>query len=477
VSKVGQISKAVLVKVTIVTWHLLPFAVRTLATYLGNHHAMTTLYKFSNYTFDAHAGLVYEEQGVHLPPKEKGLLQALLLARGQIVRKEDLMEKVWGTHETSDESISRTVYRLRVAMQACGGPEVVETVYNSGFRIKVPVCEVVRKECSTLNALTHSTRPNAIAALISARELLARQNLEDIEAAAQAARLAVSLDPGYAAAWTTLVEVRIVQAVRSLRPPREAGWLAKEAAQTALNIDPQSAAALAILGWVRAMIEQDGAQGLEELDRAQALDADFWFANLLRGWALQAVGRGHEAVAMVHRAQELNPSSYVVNALPAHFQMLAGKLSEAHASARELVRRFPTVDNAHAVASVMAALHGLHDEAELHGRRAMALAPNTPLMVAPLAYALANARRPEEARALLQGVEDSTLPQPSVALAPVYLALGDKARAVALLVDASERGIPQCAWTRDDPRLAGLRGDPVVQRLWAGLGRPAALVS
>jgi DNA-binding response OmpR family regulator len=86
------------------------------------YNPMTTIYKFANYTFDAHAGLVFEGRPVHLPPKEKGLLHALLVARGQIVRKEDLMVKVWGTHETSDESISRTVYRLRVAMQAAAGP-------------------------------------------------------------------------------------------------------------------------------------------------------------------------------------------------------------------------------------------------------------------------------------------------------------------------------------------------------------------
>jgi DNA-binding winged helix-turn-helix (wHTH) protein len=135
---------------------------------------MATIFKFANYTFDAHAGLVYDGQPVHLPPKEKGLLLALLAARGQIIRKEDLMVKVWGTSETSDESISRTVYRLRIAMQSSGGIEVVETVYNSGFRITVPIREVTMNESLSLNALTHSTRPNAIAALISAREFLAR---------------------------------------------------------------------------------------------------------------------------------------------------------------------------------------------------------------------------------------------------------------------------------------------------------------
>ena len=431
---------------------------------------MTTIYKFANYSFDMHAGLAYEGKPVHLPPKEKGLLQALLAARGQIVRKEDLMVKVWGTSETSDESISRTVYRLRVAMHATGGPEVVETVYNAGFRVTVPVREATMKESSSLNALTHSMRPHAIAALISAREFLARQSVDDIEAAAQAARLAISQDPSFAAAWASLAEIRMCQAVRSLRPPREAGWLAKEAAQTALTIDPQSSAALASLGWVQVLIDQDPARGMDALDRAIAIDPDYWVANMLRGWGLQSVGRLDEAVHMMRRTQELNPASYAVHATLALFLMFAGAQAEARDLAPQLAQRFATVDNAQAIASTVAAVNGRYDEALAYGRRAMALAPHTPIMHCPLAYALALAGHTDEARALVASMVESSLPLPSAALAPVYLALGQRDQAIAMLHDASERGVPQFAWTRNDPRLQPLRGDARAQRIWAGVG-------
>ncbi len=428
---------------------------------------MTTLFKFANYTFDAHAGLVYDGQPVHLPPKEKGLLQALLGARGQIVRKEDLMVKVWGTSETSDESISRTVYRLRVAMQSSGGPEVVETVYNSGFRVIVPIREVTMKESSSLNALTHSMRPNAIAALISAREFLARQSVGDIEAAANAVRVAISLDPTFSAAWSTLAEIRIFQAVRSLRPPREAGWLAKEAAQTALHIDPQSASALAILGWVRVLIDQDGERGLEDLDRAVSIDPDYWVATMLRGWALQAAGRHEDAVHMMRRALELNSVSHAVNSMLALYLMFAGKPSEGLEVALMLSKRFATVDSSQGIASILASVNGLHDEAVAFGLKAMELAPHTPIMHTPLAYALAYAGRNDEARKVLTSIEDSSLPLPTAAMAPVYLALGQREKAITLLQDAYERGVPQFAWTRDDPRLASLRGDLTVERIWS----------
>jgi tetratricopeptide (TPR) repeat protein len=354
-------------------------------------------------------------------------------------------------------------------MQSSGGPEVVETVYNSGFRVTVPVRESTMNESSSLNAMTQSMRPNAIAALISAREFLARQSVEDIDAAASAVRLAISLDPSFSAAWSTLAEIRIMQALRSLRPPREAGWLAKEAAQTALNIDPQSASALSILGWVRVMIDRDCERGMEDLDQAIAIDPDYWVANLLRGWVLQAAGRMDESVHMMRRTLELNSVSHAVNSILALYLMYAGRNEEALELAIDLAKRFPTVDNSQGIASVIASVNGMHEEAVAYGWKAMELAPHTPLMHAPLAYALAFSGRHDEARGVLKAIEESSLPRPSSSLASVYLALGERDKAIAMLQDASERGIPQFAWTRDDPRLAALHGEPVVERLWSGI--------
>ena len=68
---------------------------------------------------------------------------------------------------------------------------------------------------------------------------------------------------------------------------------------------------------------------------------------------------------------------------------------------------------------------------------------------------------------MLVAIEASSLPQPTAALAPVYLALGERGRAIALLQDAYERGVPQFASTRDDPRLASLHGEPAVERIWS----------
>ena len=170
---------------------------------------------------------------------------------------------------------------------------------------------------------------------------------------------------------------------------------------------------------------------------------------------------------MMRRALELNSVSHAVNSTLALYLMLGGNNAEGLEVALELAKRFPTVDNSQGIASMLCSVNGMHDQAVAFGWKAMELAPHTPLMHTPLAYALAYAGRHDEARNVLAAVEASNLPQPTASIAPVYLALGERDKAIALLQDAEERGVPQFAWTRDDPRLATLRGDPTVERSWA----------
>jgi len=51
--------------------------------------------------------------------------------------------------------------------------------------------------------------------------------------------------------------------------------------------------------------------------------------------------------------------------------------------------------------------------------------------------------------------------------AAVYLSLGDRVTAIAKLEEAARCGQPQFVSSRDDPRSAALRGDPVVEGQWA----------
>jgi DNA-binding response OmpR family regulator len=70
---------------------------------------------------------------LELAPKEFGVLELLLAARGRIVSAEELLERVWD--EAADpftSAVKITVSRLRAKL---GDPPVIETVAKSGYRI------------------------------------------------------------------------------------------------------------------------------------------------------------------------------------------------------------------------------------------------------------------------------------------------------------------------------------------------------
>jgi DNA-binding response OmpR family regulator len=68
-----------------------------------------------------------------LTPKEFGVLEQLLAARGRVVSAEELLARVWD--ETADPftgAVKITVSRLRAKL---GEPPVIETVAKAGYRI------------------------------------------------------------------------------------------------------------------------------------------------------------------------------------------------------------------------------------------------------------------------------------------------------------------------------------------------------
>ena len=424
-------------------------------------------YEFAGYRFDPEMGLSLGARPIRLAPKECRLLAVLLQAQGRTLSKEDLGALVWGDVAVSDSSIFRAVYKLRQAMAAAGGPDVVETLYGTGFRMAASIRLAAETRSPTVGDLVRTPHSAAANALLSAREYGGRRTPEDFEIAARAAQRALDLDPRYVAAWTMIAEVRCMQVARSLRQPRDAAHLAFVAIDEALACDPHCAAALALRGWMRGTVNLDVADGLADVDRALAEDPEHWGTFMVRGWLLQAARRHDESVDAMRRALVLHPTGQGVNAMLALYLALAGRMDEALVMARDLAEQFPTVENAQGVAAAVASMHGLYDEAIAFGRRAYELAPQTPLFHTGLAYALAMAGREDESRALLDRIEATPLPRPSAGTALVRLALGERERAVADLVDAYERGVPQFTWTRDDPRYAALRGEPRVEAVWS----------
>jgi DNA-binding winged helix-turn-helix (wHTH) protein/TolB-like protein len=77
---------------------------------------------------------------VHLKPKAMAVLDCLAEASGEVVRRDDLFERVWPGQVVSDATLTQCVVELRQAFgDSARSPRVIETIPKIGFRLMPPV--------------------------------------------------------------------------------------------------------------------------------------------------------------------------------------------------------------------------------------------------------------------------------------------------------------------------------------------------
>jgi tetratricopeptide (TPR) repeat protein len=352
-------------------------------------------------------------------------------------------------------------------MQTAGGPPVVSTIYSGGFRITAAVQKSAASQGSSVAALLQSRRPSVtLPLLITARQFAARHTPHDSVMALQAATEATMIDPEYGAAWVALAELHVQQALRYFAPAMDSARLARKAADQALSRDPQCGPAMAVRGWVRALIGREVALGLSDLEAAVDMDCDYAPSWLLQAALLQSVGKHLAAVEAAQMAQQCN--AHCVSALAAVPWCLlqAGQLQAAQDNAQAALARTPHLAELQFVMSLIYSSQECHFEALNHAQRARELSPYCVATQAQLAYALVRSGQAGEAKALLSRMTAPGALNPSACLAPVYLALGDADAAVCGLQLAKAEFQPQLWAMRFDQRLRSLRNTRAFGALW-----------
>jgi eukaryotic-like serine/threonine-protein kinase len=168
----------------------------------------------------------------------------------------------------------------------------------------------------------------------------------------------------------------------------------------------------------------DSAAAERAYRRALELDPDYPTAHHWYGNLLTSIGRFEEAIAHKRKAVELDPLiPQHSNSLGATF-LAAGRLDEALEAIRDAIELDSMFSGAHANLGSYYEATGRLDEAVRHYQRAAELSRGA---LPGLARVLAHAGRTDEARAILQTLEDDAA-RSRIYLAPVaavFLALGD----------------------------------------------------
>jgi tetratricopeptide (TPR) repeat protein len=172
-----------------------------------------------------------------------------------------------------------------------------------------------------------------------------------------------------------------------------------------------------------------------------------------------------ESLALSQRALDLDPLDLLINYHMGWFCFYAREYRQCVEHCRKVRAMDGSFGRARQMAGEAYEQMGLHDEAIAEFRVAVELSSGDLESVAMLGRALAVRGRHEEARTILDRLQNESRYVSPYSIALIYLAFGECDRALGALQKAFADRSTHMTYANVDPRLDELRGHPVMQTL------------
>ena len=245
-------------------------------------------------------------------------------------------------------------------------------------------------------------------------------------------------------------------------PPRDVMPKAKEAALEAVKLDPSLAEGHTSLGYILLSYDWDLDGARRQFVQAIGLNpgyatAHHWYAHY---WL--AMAQPQKALEEIGKAQLLDPQSLVINAGVGWFRYHAHRYGAAIEQYRNTLKIAPDFALGHVLLGMAYEQNAAYSDAEVEFNTARDLQGSPTLALAGLgrAYALAGRRR--EAQRVADRLEHPSPKRyvPSVYIAAVYAAMGEKDRAIGFTERALDERSDYMIYLNTDPWAEPLRDDP-----------------
>ena len=290
---------------------------------------------------------------------------------------------------------------------------------------------------------------------------------------------AIALDPTYALAYTGLADSYSLHIDYRNVPVHEGHEKAKSYARKAIALDDTLAEAHASLAWSLFIYDWDWNNAAREFTRAIELDPRYAPAHQWYAFMLASQGKFDEALLEAHTAQENDPASVSVRRSLGYTYLYARKYEQARYHLDRAIAMNPTAEESYRIQGLILTFEKHFPAAERVLREALALAPECGTYTrVTLGYSLAAAGDPSYARQVAAELEEKIKTDyvSPVELAIIYIALGEKEKAL----DWTDRAIDErrgwAAYLRVHPIVDPLRAEPrfaaLVERM--KFGAPAA---
>jgi eukaryotic-like serine/threonine-protein kinase len=276
---------------------------------------------------------------------------------------------------------------------------------------------------------------------------------------------AAALDPGYAEPWAGLADSYIALGVSAFGPlpPLEARRLAKAAAESALDRNPNLAEAHTSLAFAAFFHDWDWAAADARFRKAIQLNPQYALAHHWYADYLNAMGRQREAMAEIERAQAIEPLSVLIHRDVGWHLFFQSRFDEAIAHLQETLQMDPDYAAARTLLARALAERGRYAEALEELRLAAPrMAGARGVNLSFIAYVQAKSGDTRAADLTMVDVRRlaSTEYVPPYYAALVYTAEGNAAKALDELERAYREQDSTLVGVRVDPRFAPLRREP-----------------
>jgi serine/threonine protein kinase/Flp pilus assembly protein TadD len=353
----------------------------------------------------------------------------------------------------------------------------VEDIFAMQEEIAKEISENLRlkltPEKENLLARRYTDNVEAYHLYLKGRFYWAKRTEEGLLKGIQFFRQAIELDPTYALAYAGVAEGYVPMAVYCHLAPRDACPKASAAARAALEIDPKLAEARTVVGATMSYYDWDLENAEKELRRAIAMDPRYPRARQALAENLTIRGRFDEAVVEAKRALELDPLALSLNAHMAMTYYFAREYDKAIEHGSRTVDMDPSFFPGYFYLGLAYQGNGQIAEAAAAFQQARVLSNNSTLMVASLGGAFAAWGKQEEARNILQELEQLGRRKyvSQVFVAAVLTGIGEIDQALTCLETAYE---DRCTWlprcVAADARLDRLHGESRLQTIIHRMG-------
>jgi len=309
---------------------------------------------------------------------------------------------------------------------------------------------------------------------LKGRHLWSQRTEHGFQRAIEYYEAAIARDPRFARAWAAMADTYHLMAAHGLDPPDACMRKARQAAVTALSLDPRLAAAHSAMATV--LMSFDRNPGAARREWKLALEIDPNYAHAWHGLAVfgNISGTMDEALAALRQAQRLEPLSAAIASDFGYLTYWARRYAEAIDACRRALDLHPSFARTYVPLARAHAAQGHYDEAAgicLEARPLFRGCAFLGQLLATRGYCYGRSGRPAEAEAVLDELRRMSREHYVSAydIATIHAGMGDHEQAMQSLRKAVEEHAFWLIALPIEPLFDPMRGDRRFEQLSDGI--------